>query len=85
MYLIKKIFNIIKNYFKYRNRKINMLQVDRLKELKDLIDQLKRDISVHQNTDPNNPDNFENGQLYGVLDAANNIIDKIAQKNGVTL
>lgn len=66
-------------------KKVHMLSANKLTLLKKLSNDLKEEIQKHHDNDPGNIDDFVNGQLYGVLDAALNQISQIEKNNNVKL
>jgi len=78
-----KILSWVSNLFK--PKKINMITKKKLHDLKVLIIEIKNEIQEHHNNDPQNPDDFLNGQLYGLLEATRVQIEEIGKNNQTTI
>lgn len=77
------LFRWIRNIFK--TKKINMITLNKMKDLKKINKEIKDEIDKHYQNNPTSKDTKLNFQLYGVLEAAINIADDIAKQNNKTL
>jgi len=77
------MFKFIKRLFIIK--RINMLTVNKLKDLKDLVSELKEEIRIHHESDTGNIDDFANGELFGALDTTGRSIEKIEKNNNIII
>lgn len=77
------MFKFIKRLF--AKKRVNMLRVKDLKELKTLATQLKNEIQAHHDADPDNVDDTVNQLLFGILHSAENCIKIIEENNNIEL